>query len=134
MKPIHSSSPCRWLVLAMAAAVAPPLARAQRGVFAAPASIGISAPQNYVVAARTLALTATAFNARGAALRGRNIAWQVSDPSKASIDARGVLHGIAPGVETITATDTDANVSSTWNAYVYPGSVSVTASAARLQI
>jgi hypothetical protein len=107
---------------------------AQSAIFNVTASIGVSAPENFVVAARTLTLSARATNARGAVLRGRNISWQVSDTTKASIDATGVLHGISPGLETVTATDTDANVSGTWNVYVYPGSVSVTTSASRLQV
>ena len=123
------------MVLALALTLAPiPAARAQRAVSSVTASITVSGTRTYVLAARTLALTATAANGRGAVLRARNVTWQVSDPTLASIDPAGVLKGISPGLVTVTATDTDANVSGAWNVFVYPGSVSVATNAPRVQI
>ena len=121
----------RW---ALALALVGSSVEAQRTVFNVTSSISISAPVDFVVAARTLALGAVATNARGAVLHGRNIAWKVGDATKASIDANGVLHGISPGLETVTATDTDAGVSGTMSVYIYPGSVSVATSASSLQV
>src|SRR5882724_8023139 len=50
------------------------------------ARIAIAAQQSYVVAARTLNLSATPYNAVDAALAGRALQWQVSNSNLAAID------------------------------------------------
>src|SRR5260221_12171512 len=49
--------------------------------------IDVAAPQNYVVAGRSISLAATSHNAADAALSGRALNWQVSNPQAASIDS-----------------------------------------------
>jgi Bacterial Ig-like domain (group 2) len=128
MKRILSSS----AVLAAVLAAFPALAER---VDAPPriASVAIGAPADYVVAARTLQLTARTQNNRGAIVRGRAIDWQVSDATRASIDGNGVLSGIAPGPVDVTATDSDASVSGVRTFYIYPASVTVSSDSNTVQ-
>ena len=77
MKPIHNSKIAALFVLAGGAVFG------QRTDVAA---ITLSAPTNFVVAARTMQLNARTVNFRGASLRGRTVTWQVSDSSRALID------------------------------------------------
>ncbi|HEY7568945.1 MAG TPA: Ig-like domain-containing protein, partial [Gemmatimonadaceae bacterium] len=57
-----------------------------------------------VKAGLTLQMQATLRDANGNILVGRPIAWSVSDTSKATITAAGVLNAIAAGSITVTAT------------------------------
>jgi len=85
------------------------------------AKVTIGAPRNYVVAARGLQLVARAFNDDGALVRGRALQWQVSDPSRASIDEMGMLRGLSPGAVEVTVADIETGVSGKRTFYVYPG-------------
>jgi hypothetical protein len=52
----------------------------------------------------TLQLTATARDASGAILFGRDVTWSTSDAGKASVSPTGIVTGVAAGNVTITAT------------------------------
>ena len=117
-----------WLLLLALAATA-----AQRPDNPGVTAINVSAPTNYVVAARTLQFSARAVNSRGAILRGRTFQWQVSDPSRASIDGNGLLTGLAPGAVSVTGTDGDSGVSGAATILIYPSSVSITSTTATVQ-
>ena len=58
--------------------------------------MAVDASSDYVIAARTIQLSARSLNNRGAVVRGRTIQWQVSDPTRASIDDSGLLAGWPP--------------------------------------
>jgi uncharacterized protein YjdB len=49
-------------------------------------------------------LAATTRDSIGGLLSGRSVSWKSSDESKATVDAAGVVHALAPGTVTITAT------------------------------
>lgn len=51
-----------------------------------------------------LRLVATTRDSIGGVLAGRAVAWQSSDVSRATVDTAGVVHALAPGTVTITAT------------------------------
>ncbi len=93
-------------------------------------SVAVDASSDYVIAARTIQLSARSLNNRGAVVRGRSIQWQVSDPTRASIDDSGVLAGLAPGPVDVTAADKDAGVSGIRTFYIYPASVSLSSDSA----
>jgi uncharacterized protein YjdB len=52
----------------------------------------------------TRQLTATTSDANGQVLTGRVVTWSSSDPAKATVDANGLVTGLAYGQVTITAT------------------------------
>lgn len=107
---------------------------AQRGRFSPePASVSIVASQNFVVAARSISLSGGVYNGRGALLRGRTITWQVSDSSRAVIDTKGTLLGVAPGAVDVTATDSESGVAATRTFVVYPDHVSISSDNSALQ-
>src|SRR6185436_17267283 len=106
---------------------------AQRGDPAAIASISIVAPANYVVAARSIQLSARTVNTRGAALRGRSVEWRVNDTARAAIDESGLFSGIAPGPVAVTATDKESGISGAYTIFIYPASVSISPGAATVQ-
>jgi hypothetical protein len=108
----------RLLVFSAAVLLAPALA-------AQPANLSIAAPQNYVVAARSLPLSVRVVNGRGAVLRDRSFEWQVNNPARARIDENGVLFGLSPGVVEVTVTDRDSGATGSRSYNVYPGSISV---------
>jgi uncharacterized protein YjdB len=69
------------------------------------ASVAISDPGTEPVApGGTLQLTATAFDAGGVALVGRQFTWSSSSSAIATVDNTGLVKGVAQGTTTITAT------------------------------
>lgn len=90
-----------------------------------PPKLSIGAPANYVLAARTLQLSVSAVNARGALLRGRSYDWQVSDANIATIDGSGMLAGRYPGPVDVTVVEKSSSVKTVRRFYVYPASVAV---------
>src|SRR5437588_8150558 len=104
--------------------------RAQNGPAA---TVTISAAQNYVVAARSLQLSARMLNIRGAVLRGRSWDWQVSDARTASIDANGMLSGLAPGSVNVTATDKESGSAGVRRFYVYPAAIGIDTAVSTVQ-
>lgn len=57
-----------------------------------------------VGAGETQQLVAETFNANGGLLTGRAVTWASSDDTKATVNATGLVTGVAPGQATITAT------------------------------
>lgn len=120
--------------LPLALVAVAPILLAQRSDHGATAHIDVLAPGNFVLAARALQLTAQPTNQFGAILRGKNIAWQISDSTRAAIDNTGLLFGLAPGPVNVTATDQDSGVSGVTTVYVYPGGVSISAGSTSVQV
>lgn len=65
-------------------------------------NIGI-APNPTVAPGQSLALTATVVNGTGAELENQAVGWATSDNTVATVDAAGVVTGVALGTATITA-------------------------------
>jgi hypothetical protein len=116
MKRILSSNAAVLFLLAA-------LAQAQPG--ASPSSLSISAPQDYILAARGMQLSVRALNSRGAVLRGRSYSWQVSDANIAAIDGSGRLAGLSPGPVDVKVSDNDSSTSATRRFYIYPAAVTI---------
>jgi hypothetical protein len=70
---------------------------------AAVTSVDVSPAAATVPQAGTLQLTATTY-AGAAVVTGRTVTWDSSDPSIATVDANGLVTGVAEGGATITAT------------------------------
>jgi uncharacterized protein YjdB len=68
------------------------------------ASVEVSPPSGEVQVGAKLQLTATANDASGNALAGRDLNWTSSDPAVASVNGSGLVTGVAPGQATITVT------------------------------
>jgi hypothetical protein len=121
-------------VAALALLVAAPAANAQRADLPSIiTNVAVSAPRNYVLAARTMQLGARAVNSRGAIMRGRSFQWQVSDATRAVVDANGMLLGLAPGAVDVTVTDGDSGATGVRTFYVYPGGIAISAGAQTVQ-
>ena len=67
------------------------------------ATIEVTAPSDYLLAAGTLQLTATAQDAQGHVLADRNVAWTSSDASVLTVSPAGLVSGVARGTATVTA-------------------------------
>jgi trimeric autotransporter adhesin len=67
------------------------------------ATVRISPASRDLTVGENVQLTAEALDARGAALSGRSIAWSTSRPNVASVNASGVVTGVAAGSAVITA-------------------------------
>ena len=65
--------------------------------------IELIAPAESLLEKASLALEVVVRDDRGQLLEGREIEWEVSDETVATIDVSGVLTGIAPGALTATA-------------------------------
>jgi hypothetical protein len=57
-----------------------------------------------ILVAQTIALSSRVINAVGDSLANQAVTWQSSDAGVATVDAGGVVTGVAPGTATITAT------------------------------
>lgn len=68
------------------------------------ARVSIAPETSFVYLGRTLGMQATPRDAAGNALSGRAITWSSSDLSKATVDAQGVVTGVALGRVIISAT------------------------------
>jgi uncharacterized protein YjdB len=67
------------------------------------ASITVTAGSAVVMEGSTLPLTATARDADGNTLPGRDLAWSTTNASVATVSSTGVVTGVAAGAVTITA-------------------------------
>jgi uncharacterized protein YjdB len=77
----------------------------QVAVVSAPvASVTVTAGGSTVTAYQTLQAQAAARDASGNVLTGQSFAWTSSNPSVATVDANGLVTGVAPGTVSITAT------------------------------
>ena len=66
-------------------------------------SIRISPPADTISVGDTLQLSAEGFDGNGVAVEDAEFAWESSDTSVATVDASGLVTGVAVGVATITA-------------------------------
>ena len=98
------------------------------------ARIEMDASQNYVLAARTLAVSATPYNALDAALSGRQLTWTVSDSRLATVDNAGNVRGITPGLVIVTATDPDGQTQASLPVYVYPARLTVSLGTTSIEV
>ena len=96
------------------------------------ASVSVSPSTVSLVVGQTVQLTATPRDAAGNPLPGRPVTWQSSDNAIASVNASGLVSGVAPGGPvTITATSEGQNGTATVTVAVPPVvSVTVTPSSA----
>ncbi|HEU0054473.1 MAG TPA: Ig-like domain-containing protein [Longimicrobium sp.] len=67
--------------------------------------VDVTPPTATVDAGATLALTATSRDLGGGIISGTTMAWSSSDAAVATVDASGVVTGVAPGTATIFADD-----------------------------
>jgi uncharacterized protein YjdB len=68
------------------------------------ASVSITPSAPTVAPGGTQQLTATTFDANGSVLSGRTVAWATSDATKVTVNATGLITGVAAGSATVTAT------------------------------
>ncbi len=68
------------------------------------ASIVVLPSRDSVLTGTTLRLSADALDSAGTVLGGRTITWRTSRATVATVDATGLVTGVAPGTATITAT------------------------------
>jgi len=68
------------------------------------AKVAVSPSSVSVLPGNTTQLTATTSDANGQVVTGRTVTWASSDKSKATVDDKGLVTGIAYGQVTITAT------------------------------
>jgi len=68
------------------------------------ASVVVSPASASMQVGQTVQLTATTLDANGNVLTGRAIAWTTNAAAVATVDATGLVSGVAPGSATITAT------------------------------
>ena len=67
------------------------------------ASVEVSPSAQTIALGSTLQLTAEAFDENGEAVAGVEFSWESSDAAVATVDAGGLVTGVAEGVATITA-------------------------------
>ena len=67
------------------------------------ASVAMSPDTATVVPGGTLQLTATPRDASGNAISGASVAWSSSNNAVASVSGSGIVTGVAPGTDTVTA-------------------------------
>ena len=67
------------------------------------ASVEVSPSAETIAFGSTLQLTAEAFDENGHAVAGAEFSWESSDAAVATVDAEGLVTGVAEGVATITA-------------------------------
>ena len=72
------------------------------------ASVEVSPSAETVAVGATLQLTAEAFDANGQAVAGAEFLWESSQTSVATVDASGLVTGVAEGTATITASSGSA--------------------------
>ena len=77
------------------------------------ASVSVTPPAPSIPIGGNVQLTATPKDASGNPLSGRTITWQSGAPGTATVDANGLVHGVAAGSATITATSEGKSGSAT---------------------
>lgn len=98
------------------------------------ASLAVVPGTGTVTVGSRIGLTAVAYDANGGSLTGRQVVWASAVPGVATVDAAGVVTGIAAGTATITATSEGKSGSaaitvtlvSVASVSLSPGSVSLT--------
>ena len=76
------------------------------------ASVEVSPSAQTIALGSTLQLTAEAFDENGYAVAGAEFSWESSDAAVATVDAGGLVTGVAAGMATITASAGEASGSS----------------------
>ena len=71
-------------------------------------SVEVSPAAATIASGDTVRLAAEAFDENGHAVAGAEFAWSSSDVSVATVDGSGLVHGVAEGTATITATSGSA--------------------------
>ena len=71
-------------------------------------SVIVSPPADTIASGDTLRLVAEAFDENGHAVEGAEFSWSSNNVSVATVDASGLVRGVAEGTATITATAGDA--------------------------
>lgn len=66
--------------------------------------VQVTPPADTVLAGQTVDLQSSVVNAYGVALADQVVTWGTSDAAVATVDANGLVSGVAPGTATITAT------------------------------
>jgi Domain of unknown function (DUF3472)/Bacterial Ig-like domain (group 2) len=92
---------CLGLVLLGGAACEPPFTPPPS---APVASVQVTSPASTIGVAQRVQLAATSYDAGGAVVSGRMVAWSSANPAIATVDAKGMAQGIAPGTVEIRAT------------------------------
>ncbi|MDE0246445.1 MAG: Ig-like domain-containing protein, partial [Gammaproteobacteria bacterium] len=72
------------------------------------ASVEVSPSVETIVRGATLQLTAEAFDVNGQMVAGAEFSWESSDAEVATVDASGLVTGVAEGTATITASSGSA--------------------------
>jgi uncharacterized protein YjdB len=99
------------------------------------ASVGVTPSTASLVVGGTQRFSATAKSAGGAALTGRTVTWSTSDAAVASVDAKGLVTGLATGTAGITATVDGINGSAVLTVTPIPvATVTVTPASASLVV
>ncbi len=86
-------------------------------------TVEVSTPRTYLLAGRSLTLTARAFNAGGAGVRGFSPEWRSMNPEIAEVDSGGVVRGLLPGVAEIEAGQ--GGVTGRLRLLIYPAGVAI---------
>ena len=73
------------------------------------ASVEVSPSAQTIALGSTLQLTAEAFDENGDAVAGAEFSWESSDAAVATVDAGGLVTGVAAGMATITASAGEAS-------------------------
>jgi hypothetical protein len=94
-------------------------------------TLTVLAPQSWVLAAGTVSLDVSARDSFGSSVTGYVPGWVSRNPDLASVDANGVVTGIAPGVATIEA-DGPNGITATAAISVYPIRIDITPSPAEM--
>ena len=92
---------------------------------AGPVSVGVSPWSGSVAVGATLSLSAEAYDANGRPVADAEFSWSSSDESVATVDAEGLVTGVAEGTATITATTDGVSGSAEISVFVPDVPVSV---------
>ena len=98
------------------------------------ASVQVSPSAETIELGSTLQLTAEAFDENGDAVAGAEFSWESSDAAVATVDAGGLVTGVAEGVATITASAGEASGSAVVTVMQPVASVQVSPSAETIEL
>ena len=98
------------------------------------ASVEMSPSAQTIALGSTLQLTAEAFDENGDAVAGAEFSWESSDAAVATVDAGGLVTGVAAGMATITASAGEASGSSVVTVTQSVASVEVSPSAQTIEL
>jgi Bacterial Ig-like domain (group 2) len=96
--------------------------------FAQSAYVTIFVPSTKIVVNAQMQLSSAFTNVAGTPLNTSRLAWSSSDPTIGSVDAQGLVSGIAPGDVTITLADSASGASAFANLHIVPSLITIRAS------